>query len=148
MKYPIECIEYIVRSTISAFENIGDLNHTPISYVSIFGDSKVYISIFLINRNTCDIYGCIRIYHEISKDNAVIYELHVSPKYRNKGNGTLLIKIAEKVISRLHFKECKIEVKEEQWIVDWYKSLGYKEETFQTDSGVQLYKRNNDIKIE
>ena len=31
MKYPIECIEYIVRSTISAFENIGDLNHTPLA---------------------------------------------------------------------------------------------------------------------
>ena len=147
MDNPIECIEYMVKSAISAFENIGDLNHTPTYYVSEFEDNKVYISIFLINRSTCNIYGCIRIYHERTKHNAVIYELHVSPKYRNKGNGTLLIKIAEKIVSGLHYKKCNIQVYKQQWLVDWYKKLGYREEEIQPEEGIQLYKLINDIKI-
>ena len=56
-----------------------------------------------------------------------IYGLTVNPKHRRNNAGTELIKIAEQDIIKHKLYRARLKVeKKKEWLVEWYKKLGYK----------------------
>ena len=55
----------------------------------------------------------------------LIYGLKVSKFYRNEGLGSHLLKLAERTIKKLGYKEIFLYVIQNSWMHNWYKKCGY-----------------------
>lgn len=65
------------------------------------------------------------VYVRQRNEECVIHSLTVRPKYRKKGNGTLLLQEAENTIVCLGFNKAILYVKTKSWMKFWYKRKGY-----------------------
>lgn len=149
MMDPIEKLEIKLKPILNKGLDVTRLEYKPILDIAIFDDFCTFISILFIEKNTDKVCGSVRIYCNKSDiDNAIIYELHVSPPFRRRHYATRLMMIAENMASYLRFKRIDLEVGSSVWLEDWYKHLGYLVDYSQTEGRVKLYKLINDLKIE
>lgn len=146
----LKCLQNTARAVLAPYLNILGTDISFTFYVAISKDHYIHMSIFIINKSTCEIYGCIRLnYNDLQEEFGIICDLSVCPKYRKKGYATRLIEVAEKMAKGYGLDQCFIEVKKHTWLSPWFKRMGYlKDKKHSTDRDAVLYKMINNLKIE
>lgn len=91
-------------------------------------------AVTVIARDFC---GSVVIEFNDRYTDGYIGSLCVSERDRNKGHGTELITEAERIIKEYGRNDATLYVEKDQWLVDWYKRLGY--EIVENTSGDDHY---------
>ena len=75
-----------------------------------------------------------------NRDVATIHGLSVLPEARGKGNGTKLLKLAEKEALEMGASRICLATEPDSWIESWYKRLGYEFDSYNEDNLILLIK--------
>ena len=71
---------------------------------------------------------------------AIIHGISILPKYREKGNGTKLLELAEEEAMKMGARRTSLATVPDSWMESWYKRMGYEFDSYDEDNLIILVK--------